>query len=92
MTATRWYGSLSATEITSRMAEESIVCLPIGSYEQHGPHLPLHTDTVIAEKFTPGWSAATATSTIYGTAPASHSACHSNTHGHPARSRYGPVS
>jgi len=25
------------------------VLVPIGSTEQHGPHLPLHTDTVIAD-------------------------------------------
>lgn len=49
---TRWYGSLSAPEIASRLTEDSIFCLPIGSYEQHGPHLPLHTDTLIAEEFT----------------------------------------
>jgi creatinine amidohydrolase len=48
----RWYGSLSAPEVASRLTENSILCLPIGSYEQHGPHLPLHTDTVIAEQFT----------------------------------------
>lgn len=48
----RWYGSLSAPEITSGLTRDSVLCLPIGSYEQHGPHLPLHTDTVIAEKFT----------------------------------------
>lgn len=48
----RWYGSLLAPEMTSRMSEDSVLCLAIGSYEQHGPHLPLHTDTVIAERFT----------------------------------------
>ena len=48
----RWYGSLPAPEIASRLTEDSILCLPIGSYEQHGPHLPVHTDTVIAEQFT----------------------------------------
>ncbi|MEU8264006.1 creatininase family protein [Micromonospora sp. NPDC048999] len=44
----RWYGSLSAPEIATQLTERSVLCLPIGSYEQHGPHLPLHTDTVVA--------------------------------------------
>lgn len=48
----RLYGALTAPEITARMNEESILCLPIGSCEQHGPHLPLHTDSVIAKQFT----------------------------------------
>jgi creatinine amidohydrolase len=30
-------------------ALEHIVLLPLGSWEQHGPHLPLHTDTVIVD-------------------------------------------
>ncbi|MBB5110520.1 creatinine amidohydrolase [Micromonospora echinospora] len=48
----RWYGSLPAPEIATYLTERSVLCLPIGSYEQHGPHLPLHTDTVIAAQFT----------------------------------------
>lgn len=48
----RWYGSLTAPEIGSLLDADSVLCLPIGSYEQHGPHLPLHTDTIIAERFT----------------------------------------
>ncbi|MBB3038338.1 mycofactocin biosynthesis peptidyl-dipeptidase MftE [Hoyosella altamirensis] len=30
------------------IAEQPIVLLPLGSVEQHGPHLPLYTDTAIA--------------------------------------------
>ena len=28
----------------------NVLILPVGSTEQHGPHLPLSVDTVIAEK------------------------------------------
>ncbi|WP_156345417.1 creatininase family protein [Verrucomicrobium spinosum] len=28
---------------------QDVLLLPVGAMEQHGPHLPLHTDTVIAE-------------------------------------------
>lgn len=36
-------GSMVWTDLT-----EAILVVPVGSCEQHGPHLPLHTDTVIA--------------------------------------------
>lgn len=51
MAHSRTYGCLTAASITTQFTRQTILCLPIGSYEQHGPHLPLHTDTVIAEKF-----------------------------------------
>lgn len=28
-----------------------VVIIPVGSVEQHGPHLPMHTDTIISEGF-----------------------------------------
>lgn len=48
----RQIGRLTSSDIVSSLSAGSILCLPIGSYEQHGPHLPLRTDTVIAEQFT----------------------------------------
>ncbi|MGL4337022.1 MAG: creatininase [Turicibacter sp.] len=31
--------------------DTDVVILPVGSVEQHGPHLPLYTDTIISEGF-----------------------------------------
>src|SRR5688572_6983359 len=42
----------SFREIAGRLKLTSTLCLPLGSTEQHGPHLPLNTDTVIAEELT----------------------------------------
>jgi creatinine amidohydrolase/Fe(II)-dependent formamide hydrolase-like protein len=42
----------SVREIADRLNAASTLCLPLGSTEQHGPHLPLDTDTVIAEALT----------------------------------------
>jgi hypothetical protein len=49
--ARRHYARRTAPEIDNEITHKSILCLPIGSIEQHGTHLPLNTDTVIAEKF-----------------------------------------
>jgi creatinine amidohydrolase len=48
----RLIGELTFLEISRVLSEPSILCLPIGSIEQHGPHLPLNTDIVLAESFT----------------------------------------
>ena len=48
----RLIGELTFQEISKFLSERSILCLPIGSIEQHGPHLPLNTDVVLAEGFT----------------------------------------
>jgi creatinine amidohydrolase/Fe(II)-dependent formamide hydrolase-like protein len=48
----RAIGELTSTEIATHLNARSILCLPIGSIEQHGPHLPLNTDAVLAEELT----------------------------------------
>jgi len=48
----RLIGELTFPEVSKYLSESSILCLPIGSIEQHGPHLPLNTDVVLAEEFT----------------------------------------
>ena len=48
----RTIGHLTFQEVGSALRETSILCLPMGSMEQHGPHLPLNTDAVLAEAFT----------------------------------------
>lgn len=48
----RVIGELTFLEISKYLRDSSILCLPIGSIEQHGPHLPLNTDVVLAEEFT----------------------------------------
>jgi creatinine amidohydrolase len=46
----RSFGELTFPEISRCLKETSILCLPIGAIEQHGAHLPLNTDAVIAEE------------------------------------------
>ncbi len=46
---TRMIGGLTFAEIDEYLTASSILCLPIGAVEQHGLHLPLDTDDVIAE-------------------------------------------
>jgi creatinine amidohydrolase/Fe(II)-dependent formamide hydrolase-like protein len=48
----RSIGELTSADISKRLRASSILCLPIGSIEQHGPHLPLNTDLVLADEFT----------------------------------------
>jgi creatinine amidohydrolase/Fe(II)-dependent formamide hydrolase-like protein len=45
-------GHLAFGEVTTAVQASSVLCLPMGSMEQHGPHLPLNTDSVIAEALT----------------------------------------
>ena len=53
---------LSGPEIAERITESSVIVQPVGAVEQHGPHLPLAVDHVIAHE------AAAALVTEYGDA------------------------
>jgi len=48
----RAIGDLTFQDIGALLRADSVLCLPMGSMEQHGPHLPLNTDTVLAEALT----------------------------------------
>src|SRR6185295_19857198 len=48
MTA-RILGALTSPDIARSLKPTSILVLPLGAIEQHGPHLPLDTDVVIAQ-------------------------------------------
>ena len=48
----RLIAELTSPEVSRSVSKASILCMPIGSIEQHGPHLPLNTDTILAEAFT----------------------------------------
>ena len=39
-------------EVAQRLRATSILCLPLGAIEQHGAHLPLNTDVIVAEQLT----------------------------------------
>jgi creatinine amidohydrolase len=45
----RRLADLSGPEVSRRLSPQSILVQPLGAIEQHGPHLPLSTDHVIAE-------------------------------------------
>ena len=44
----RHLAALRAPQVSNRLGPSSIVILPLGAIEQHGPHLPFNTDEVIA--------------------------------------------
>ncbi len=47
--AARYWAELKTTDFAALDAEKTIVVLPVAAIEQHGPHLPVGTDTMIAE-------------------------------------------
>ena len=42
--------NMTRLQVAERMKTFPVAIVPIGSTEQHGPHLPLGTDTLLAEK------------------------------------------
>jgi creatinine amidohydrolase len=45
----RSLSSLTSPEVAERIGRSPLAVLPFGSVEQHGPHLPCGTDTIVAE-------------------------------------------
>lgn len=49
MNASVWLQELTWEEVAERIPESrGVILLPVGSTEQHGPHLPVGTDTMVA--------------------------------------------
>ena len=44
----RRLAELSSPEAERRIGPDSILLCPVGAIEQHGPHLPLGTDLIVA--------------------------------------------
>jgi creatinine amidohydrolase len=49
MAASVMWKELTAEELRAKAAADAIVILPVGSMEQHGPHLPVGVDTILTE-------------------------------------------
>ena len=48
----RALSELTAPEAARHIKPSSILCWPLGAIEQHGPHLPLATDVIVADALT----------------------------------------
>lgn len=44
-----YWGDYTTVEMEELLAREPVVLIPVGAYEQHGPHLAMNTDAVIAD-------------------------------------------
>lgn len=45
----RFLPRLTTEEVKELRKDDALIILPIGAIEQHGPHLPIYTDTLIGE-------------------------------------------
>lgn len=50
MSRSRRLADLAAPDVAARLTSSSVLIQPVGAIEQHGPHLPLATDLIIAER------------------------------------------
>jgi creatinine amidohydrolase len=48
MSSLRRFADLRAPEVSARLSPSSVLVQPIAAIEQHGPHLPLSTDLIVA--------------------------------------------
>ncbi len=46
----RHWADLSGPSLTATLTDRSIAVVPVGAIEHHGPHLPLSTDALVAER------------------------------------------
>ena len=51
ITKNRLYVELTKNQVQTFLNEDSILVFPMGATEQHGPHLPINTDTILAKGF-----------------------------------------
>ncbi|TPW29101.1 creatininase family protein [Martelella alba] len=59
------WSQLRTTDFSQIDREKSIALLPVGATEQHGPHLPLNTDSLLAEAMALGAAAKAAQADVY---------------------------
>ncbi|MEJ6550451.1 creatininase family protein [Corynebacterium sp. USCH3] len=49
ISASRRFADLTTAEVPTVLSEDSVLVLPTGAIEPHGPHLPVSTDLTVAE-------------------------------------------
>src|SRR5262245_43748306 len=49
MTSRKFWAELKSSEFSALDPQSTLVILPVAAIEQHGPHLPVMTDTAIME-------------------------------------------